>query len=191
MRRRASGLVLGVAAAVAILAAPAHASETFPARGTVELAFSPADDPEAALLRVIRDARATLHVQAYVFTSKPIAKALVAAHRRGVRVEVLADANMNRRGKSNAVPLLLEAGVPVAFETEYAAAHNKVVIADANEPGCTVVTGSYNFTWSAKRRNAENLLILRGNCPLARAYLDNWRRHRAEATPVARLPWKP
>lgn len=162
-----------------------------PARGSIELAFSPADDPEAALIRVIRDARETLHVQAYVFTSKPIAKALIAAHRSGVRIEVLADANMNGRGKSNAVPLLLEAGIPVAFETEYAAAHNKVVIADANESSCTVVTGSYNFTWSAKRRNAENLLILRGNCPLARAYLDNWRRHRAAATPVTRLPWKP
>lgn len=191
MRKRGLGRALCLAAAAVVFAAPALASETFPARGTVELAFSPANDPEAALIRVIRDARETLHVHAYVFTRKPIAKALIAAHRRGVRVEVLADANMNRRGKSNAVPLLLEAGVPVAFETGYAAAHNKVVIADADEAGCAVVTGSYNFTWSAKRRNAENLLILRGNCPLARAYLDNWRRHRADATPVTRFPWKP
>ena len=30
-----------------------------------------------------------------------------------------------------------------------------------------VVTGSYNYTFSAQARNAENLLILRGNAALA------------------------
>ena len=44
-----------------------------------------------------------------------------------------------------------------------------------------VATGSYNFTRSARVANAENLLILRGNPALVRAYLGNWRRHKAEA----------
>lgn len=185
-------MALAVLLAISTLGSgTAGASERLAGHGSIELAFSPADDPEAALLRLIDDARKTLHVQAYVFTSRPIAKALVAAHRRGVRVEVLADAGMNRRGKGNAVPQLLEAGIPVAFETRYAAAHNKVLIADAEVRGCAVATGSYNFTWSANHRNAENVLILRDNCPLAKAYLDNWRRHRADATSVTRLPWKP
>lgn len=140
---------------------------------------------------MIRAARTSIHVQAYVFTSAPIAEALVAAHRRGLRVEVLADGKMNRRGAGEALPQLLEAGVPLAFETRFAAAHNKVIIADAGGPGCAVITGSYNFTWSAKKRNAENVLVLRDNCPLAETYLANWRRHRAAATPVSHLPWKP
>jgi phosphatidylserine/phosphatidylglycerophosphate/cardiolipin synthase-like enzyme len=184
-------MLIAVAAAAMMAAMPAAAGQTFSARGSIELAFSPGDDPEAALLRVIGAARETLHLQAYVFTSRPIAAALIAAHRRGVRVAVLADADMNRRGKGNVVPQLLQAGVPVAFETRYAAAHNNVLIADAHGPGCTVATGSYNFTWSANRRNAENLLILRDHCALAQAYLDNWEQHRAEATPVTRLPWRP
>ncbi len=192
MRKGRRRSALAVLVVVATLASGAlRASETLNARGSVEIAFSPADDPEAALLRLIDRARETLHVQAYVFTSRPIAKALIAAHRRGVQVEVLADADMNRRGKGNAIPQLLEAGIPVAFETRYAAAHNKVLIADAEGRGCAVATGSYNFTWSANHRNAENLLILRDNCPLAKAYLDNWQRHRADAAPVTRLPWKP
>ncbi|MCK0512336.1 phospholipase D family protein [Aromatoleum buckelii] len=177
------------------LAAPALAfasgGRTLPARGSIEVVFSPEDGGEEALLRVIGAARETLHMQAYVFTSRPIADALVKAHRRGVHVQVLADAQMNRRGKGNALPSLLEAGVPVALETRYAAAHNKVLIADGGGPSCVVATGSYNFTWSANKRNAENLLVLRDNCPLAAAYLDNWRRHREDATPVTRLPWKP
>lgn len=179
------GVLMTIAAPLVV------AGKTLPAQGTIELAFSPGGDPEAALVRVVNAARATVHVQAYAFTSAPIADALVSAHRRGVRVEVLADARMNRRGGGKAMPRLLEAGVPVALETRFAAAHNKVLIADAAGPDCAVVTGSYNFTWSAKNKNAENMLVLRDNCALARLYLDNWRSHRESATPVTRLPWKP
>jgi phosphatidylserine/phosphatidylglycerophosphate/cardiolipin synthase-like enzyme len=174
-----------------IAASFAIAGKTLPAQGTIELAFSPGGDPEAALVRVVEAARQTIHVQAYAFTSAPIADALVSAHRRGVRVEVLADARMNRRGGGKAMPRLLEAGVPVALETRFAAAHNKVLIADAAGPGCAVVTGSYNFTWSAKNKNAENMLVLRDNCALAQLYLDNWHRHRERATAVTRFPWNP
>lgn len=188
---RRSRVVPLMLAAGLLAAAQSPASEVLPARGSVEVAFSPADDPEALLLKVIGAARESIHVHAYVFTSRVIAAALIAAHRRGVRVEVLADAQMNGRGKGNAIPSLVEAGVPVAFETRYAAAHNKVLIVDAGEAGCTVVTGSYNFTWSARNRNAENVLVLRDNCALAGAYLRNWRRHRADATLVTRLPWHP
>ena len=51
----------------------------------------------------------------------------------------------------------------------------------AAQADAILITGSYNFTWSAQARNAENLLILRGNPALVRRYLDNWQRHRDEA----------
>ena len=160
-----------------------HASQRFAAEGEIELAFSPRDDAEKVLIGLVQDARKSLLVHAYAFTSRSIADAMVAAHHRGVKVEVLADAH--------AIGRLLAGGVPVAFETAYSAAHNKVLIVDAEGPGCAVLTGSYNFTWSARNRNAENILIVREHCPLARAYRDNWRRHRADATPIRALPWKP
>ena len=185
-------VLAGMAAWLALCAAPLSASEVLPAIGSVEVAFSPADDPEAMLLRVMAEARESIRVHAYVFTSRVLAAGLIEAHGRGVRVEVLADAGMNQRGGRNAaLPRLLEAGVPLAFETAYAAAHNKVLIIDPDQPGCTVVTGSYNFTWSAQHRNAENVLVLRDNCPLVASYLRNWQRHRAAATPVSALPWRP
>jgi phosphatidylserine/phosphatidylglycerophosphate/cardiolipin synthase-like enzyme len=187
--RRAAALA--TAAAVFVLAAPVAASQRFAARGEIELAFTPHDDGEAVLLRVIGEARRSLLVQAYVFTSRAIADALVAAHRRGVQVQVLADAEMNRREKGNALPRLLAAGVPVALETRYNAAHNKLLIADAEGPGCAVLTGSYNFSWSAQNRNAENIIVVRGHCPLAQAYAANWRRHRLDATAIERLPFRP
>lgn len=174
-----------------LLVGEAAASQRFAAQGELEVAFSPRDDVEALIVKLVGGARKSLQVQAYVFTSRTIADALVAAHRRGVDVAVLADAQMNRRASGNALPRLLAAGVPVALETRYNAAHNKVMIVDADGPGCALMTGSYNFTWSARKRNAENVLVLREHCAVAQAYRSNWRRHRADATPITTLPWKP
>lgn len=180
--------LLCVAAAAALsgpLSGPSQAAGPWPASGSVEVLFSPWDDAEGALLKAVAGARRSVHVQAYLLTSRNLARALVAAHGRGVRVQVLADAEMAGKGDATQVPALAAAGIPVWLETRYAAAHNKVVIVDGEESGGnagTVMTGSYNYTWSAQARNAENLLVLRGHPELTRAYLANWERHRGEAT---------
>jgi phosphatidylserine/phosphatidylglycerophosphate/cardiolipin synthase-like enzyme len=49
-----------------------------------------------------------------------------------------------------------------------------------------VVTGSFNFTYAAQHRNAENVLILRANPPLCDAYFNNWRRHQLHSQAPAR-----
>ena len=152
-----------------------------PATGTVEVLFTPWDDAEGAIVRVLGKARESIHVQAYLLTSRSIARALQEAKARGVAVEVLADREMLEKSDKSLLPQLLESGIPVWLETRYAAAHNKLLLIDATGEQAIVITGSYNFTWSAQARNAENLLILRGNPALARRYLDNWRRHRDEA----------
>jgi len=159
--------------------APARAIEV-PAAGTIEVLFTPWDDAEGALLKQIGAARQSIHVQAYLLTSRNIARALLA-----VRVAVLADRDMLLKGNNSQIPQLHEAGVPVRLETRYAAAHNKILLIDAEGDRPVIMTGSYNFTFSAQARNAENLLILRGNRALAQAYLANWQRHRDEALPYA------
>jgi phosphatidylserine/phosphatidylglycerophosphate/cardiolipin synthase-like enzyme len=178
---------IAVLAGLTFLAAPpataldAGSPRALPAQGTVEAVFSPWQDVEGALLAAIGAARRTLHVQAYAFTSRALAQALVEAQRRGVRVQVLADREQAERMENSRLPQLAAAGIPVALEVRYAAAHNKILLVDAEGEAPAVITGSYNFTWSAQAKNAENVLILRGHRELTRAYLDNWRRHRAEA----------
>ena len=181
---RSLGALLALPLGAPVLAA--DLPQRMPAKGSVEVAFAPRDDAEGALLRAIEAARDAIYVQSYAFTSRQLASALVAASRRGVRVAVLADAQMNRRPKGNVLSRLVAAGIPVALETAYAAAHNKVMVIDPHGARPAVVTGSYNFTWSAAHRNAENLLILRDNPVLAEAYLANWEHHRERATPVDR-----
>ncbi|OIQ84386.1 phospholipase D precursor [mine drainage metagenome] len=168
-----------------LLPAPAWPAAVLPARGTIELEFSPWDDAEAAILRVLQGARRAIYVQAYLFTSRPLAQALIEARARGVAVYLLSDREtlVKDEGGRSQIPRLAAAGIPVWVEVRYAAAHNKIIIVDPELASAAVVTGSYNYTYSAQARNAENLLILRGNPELARAYLDNWRRHRQDALP--------
>lgn len=170
--------------ALLVALAPLQAQD-LPAAGTVEVLFTPWDDAEAALLNAIDKARDEIHVQAFLFTSRNLAQALRAAHRRGIRVRVLADHGMTVKGENSRIPELAAAGVEVRLETRYASAHNKILLIDAESAHPVVITGSYNFTFSAQARNAENLLILRDHPALALRYLANWRRHHDEAIPYA------
>jgi phosphatidylserine/phosphatidylglycerophosphate/cardiolipin synthase-like enzyme len=149
----------------------------------LEVAFAPWDDVEQLVLEVIDAARQQLLVQAYLLTSKKIVTTLIAAHRRGVDVRVLADAGQHAKTESSQLDALVAAGIPVWLETQYQNAHNKVVIADAGTPDAAVMTGSFNFTWTAQHLNAENVLVARRNQVLARMYAANWERHRQDATP--------
>lgn len=152
-----------------------------PATGTVEVLFTPWDDAEGAIVRALSEAKKSIHVQAYLLTSRSIARALQDAQARGVAVEILADREMLEKSDKSLLPMLAGGGIPVWIETRYAAAHNKVLLIDVGQADAFVITGSYNFSWSAQARNAENLLILRGNPALVRRYMDNWQRHRGEA----------
>ncbi len=78
---------------------------------------------------------------------------------------------------------LVRNGVTVWLDSKQSSAHNKVMIIDAGTPAAVLVTGSYNFTYSAQRRNAENVLVMRGNPDLAAAFATNWQRLRASARP--------
>lgn len=176
-----------IACLLAAASLSAFAAAPLPAKGTVQVLFTPWDDAEGALLKIIGQAKRSIRVQAFVFTSRNIATALEQAQRRRVKVEVLADAEQATKSESSLIRRLHAAGIPVRLEVRYASAHNKVMLIDAEGSNPVVLTGSYNFTFSAQARNAENLVILRGNAPLARVYLDNWRRHRDEALPYAEV----
>ncbi len=167
-------------ALLALVVASARA-EPLPAAGSVEVAFTPWDDAEGALLRAVAAAKKTIYVQSFIFTSRTLGRALIAAHQRGVAVLVLTDREMLAKGDNSQIPRLVEAGIPVWLEVRYQSAHNKIMLIDPEEPHPIVVTGSYNFTFSAQARNAENLLLLRDNPRLAQIYLANWRRHHGEA----------
>lgn len=128
-------------------------------------------------MEALGQARNTVKVQAYSFTSAPIAKALVDAHKRGVRVEVILDKSQ-RTEKYSSADFVAHAGIPTRIDAQHRIAHNKVMVID----GSVVITGSFNFTKGAEHDNAENLLVIRSK-ELAAQYTRNWEAHAAHADP--------
>jgi phosphatidylserine/phosphatidylglycerophosphate/cardiolipin synthase-like enzyme len=177
------------ALACLLAAAPALGKEAaapaVAAQGTMQAAFAPWDDVEGLIVGQLGQARKQVLVQAYLLTSRPIVDALVEARRRGIDVRVLLDGGQLDKNSTERLQQLRAAGVPVWLETRYRNAHNKLIVIDAALPSATVITGSFNFTWSAQHKNAENVLVLGKNPPLAARYAANWQRHRqdAEAAP--------
>jgi len=113
----------------------------------------------------------TILVQAYSFTAEPIAKALLEAHKRGVKVQVILDKSQKSERYTSAT-FLANSEIPTFIDAAHAIAHNKVMVLD----GKTVITGSYNFTKAAEEKNAENLLIIQ-SVELAKIYSENWNQH--------------
>ena len=133
--------------------------------------FSPKGGCTQAIVSDLHKAKTSILMQAYSFTSAPIAKALLEAHKRGVKVEVILDKSQLTE-KYSSVTFLYNSGIPTRIDAAHAIAHNKVMIID----GETLITGSFNFTKAAEDKNAENLLVIRDRT-LAARYVGNWKVH--------------
>jgi len=155
---------------------------TVPATGELEVAFSPHGGCTALVVKVIDSAQHSIRVLAYSFTSAPIAKALVDAHKRGVDVQVVVDKSQ-KSARYTSANFIANAGIPVRIDSKHAIAHNKVIIVDSK----TVEQGSFNYTRAAEKSNAENVLVNWDNRQLAEVYLRNWRRHWRHSEPVAAM----
>jgi phosphatidylserine/phosphatidylglycerophosphate/cardiolipin synthase-like enzyme len=143
----------------------------------IEVYFSPKGGATAAVVGALDAARQTVFVQAYGFTSKEIAEALLAAHKRGVVIHVILDKSDQGDHYSEA-DFLANCGMSVLIDAKHQIAHNKIMIID----GETVITGSFNFTRQAEEHNAENLLVIHDH-GLAERYLANWHDHEAHSEP--------
>src|SRR5712692_1159825 len=72
----------------------------------IQVFFSPGGGCTEAVVEAINRAKQSVLVQAYSFTSAPIAKALVNAHRRRVAVQVILDGSVETEKYSEADFLL-------------------------------------------------------------------------------------
>ena len=134
--------------------------------------FSPGGGCTEAIVSQIGKAKKEILVQAYSFTSVPIARALLNAHKRGVKVQAILDKSQ-RKERYTSATFLSNSSIPTYIDDKHAIAHNKIIIIDR----AIVITGSFNFTKAAEEKNAENVLII-WNKELAKSYLDNWAKHR-------------
>jgi phosphatidylserine/phosphatidylglycerophosphate/cardiolipin synthase-like enzyme len=134
--------------------------------------FSPKGGCTFAIIQQLALARREILVQAYSFTCPDIAKALVTAAKRRIKVVVVLDRS-NEEESYSAIGDLQGHGVKVLIDSAHAIAHNKVMVIDSR----TVITGSFNFTRQAENQNAENLVILKDHAALATVYRVNFNIH--------------
>lgn len=120
-----------------------------------EVYFSLSDNPQKEIIKNINQAQAFINIAMYVFTDKEILLPLIDSQKRGVKVRVYLDRSQIESSYSVSC-LLVQKGIKVRISTNNYIMHNKFAIIDNR----ILLTGSYNWTFSANNRNDENLMVI-------------------------------
>jgi phospholipase D len=153
---------------------------TFPADTSYQLCFTPGRNCTKMLTNRLKKASQQIDVQAYSFNSYAIIDSLIAAAKRGVIVNIIFDKSNFKSPYSQKLNRLKSAGIHIWKDDKPNIAHNKVMIIDHK----IVETGSFNFTYSAQKNNAENMLII-DSTQLATQYEANWLRRQKVSKAIA------
>lgn len=132
--------------------------------------FSPDNDVEDIIVKRIKKAKSSIYFLAFSFTSDPIGEAMIAQSKKGVKVAGVFEKNGSDSKESEYKKMLVEK-IPVKTDRNRHNMHHKVIIIDEE----LVITGSYNFSRNASRRNDENTLIIE-NREIAAKYLSEFRK---------------
>ncbi len=168
--------------------AVAFNGENFPS-----VAFRPNEPVEAHIVRAIESSKESIQIALYEFTSRGVLKALLAAKKRGVKVEIIiCDSAVNprnepdadyKRYRSEQIWALIRNQVDVTVvgrPTKYGINHHKFAVYD----GKMVQFGSYNWTYTSEKSHYENVLFDAG-ADRVKAYQDAWAHLRALSVTVA------
>ncbi len=120
-----------------------------------EVYFSLYDNPQKEIIKNINQAEAFINIAMYIFTDREIALPLAKARERGVKVRLYLDKEQVDY-KYNQSRFLVQKGIKTRISSNNYIMHNKFAIID----NCLLLTGSYNWTFSANNRNDESLMII-------------------------------
>lgn len=137
--------------------------------------FSPGDACKKRSLQAINEACDEILMWGYNFTDRDYADALVAAHKRIRRVEVILDSRANKTNKNSVAKFLQGGGVTTWLDSRHKIAHSKTIVVD----GQLVIVGSFNWS-NAARSNLEHQVALHSE-QLAAPFRDNFEQHKNHA----------
>jgi phosphatidylserine/phosphatidylglycerophosphate/cardiolipin synthase-like enzyme len=135
-------------------------------------------DVSVVVAAILSSARSTIDVAMYNLNVQRIVDALIAAHRRGVRVRVVAHIE-NMTNPASRFAQLAANGIPIATNPRGPSGqpqplmHDKFFIVDgrpgSSETAPTVITGSWNATVAQTFEDANNVVVIRDSA-LSGAY---------------------
>jgi len=180
----AIGFLVGIWGYVLVLGLPSHIGAAAPQAmapddGITPL-FSPGGGCTDAIVAELAAATKSIDIQAYSFTSKPIADAVADAYDRGVHTRIILDKTQEAE-RASCANYLRGRHIQVYIDDQHSLAHSKIMLID----GKVLITGSFNFTKSSEEKNAENLLIIRNRPKLMAAYHENFEHHLSHSIPLA------
>jgi len=120
-----------------------------------EVYFSLSDNPQKEIIKNINQAEAFINIAMYIFTDKEIALPLIEARERGVKVRLYLDKDQVDYQYSQS-RFLVQKGIEIRISSNNYIMHHKFAIIDNR----ILLTGSYNWTFSANNRNDENLMVI-------------------------------
>ena len=120
-----------------------------------EVYFSLYDNPQKEVIKNINQAEAFINIAMYIFTDREIALPLVKAQERGVKVRLYLDKDQVDYQYSQS-RFLVQKGIKTRISSNNYIMHHKFAIIDNR----LLLTGSYNWTFSANNRNDENLMVI-------------------------------
>lgn len=123
------------------------------AEPTSEVAFSPGDTCLGMIVNRLSTCRAMADLCVFTITDDRIAEAILAAHKRGVKLRIITD-NDKAEDLGSDIPRFQAAKIPLLVDRTPFHMHHKFAIFD----GTRLLNGSYNWTRGAARDNMENVV---------------------------------
>lgn len=108
------------------------------------------------LLSLLEGAQHSLTLAMFTLTHPELIEEVIAAHKRGVKVEVACDRKQADGASKKGIERLVEEGVPVALHVGGHAFHHKFACIDKK----TLAFGSVNWTRAGFSKNEEVLVII-------------------------------
>ncbi len=132
--------------------------------------FSPKSETIPPLIDEIRSAKKSISFMAFSYTHDELGEAMMDMYESGITVRGVFDEKQISRHSKYAK--MEEIGMQVRIDESPGTMHHKVIIIDEQ----TVITGSYNFSRNAETNNSENLLIIKNNKSIGKAYMEEFHR---------------
>ncbi len=124
----------------------------------IQTAFCPSPTCVSLTVSALDTAKSRVWVAMYSFTNDTLAQALIRAEERGVDVKVILE-SQQAGSKYSKHPGLMQAGIPLKFDSNPQLMHNKFAVVDSD----WVITGSMNWTQNGVNENNENVNVINSN----------------------------
>jgi hypothetical protein len=150
---------------------------------SVEVRITNGADSLDNLLGELKRARQEILVLAHSFVARPVAKALVEAKLRNIKVEVLLDPACERDRMSD-LAFLLEHGIGPLATAPDAISTGAVLVID----GRTIYSGGFSSPVELGEDTAVDMLCIKGYADVAAAYRQHFSNEKSSARPAEPRP---